>query len=99
MAPILKGRATAVLVKQDAEDEDVEYIASKQDQMVWHKSVGGCASWVRFTLVILLIMSIMTRRLDGMIYCFLIFSLSFTCVPCFRFGNISIIRYLITLTH
>jgi hypothetical protein len=46
MAPILKKQAKAVVVKEDAEDEDVQYITAKQKQMVWHKDVGGCASWV-----------------------------------------------------
>ena len=48
MAPVLKGKAKAVVVKEEAEDGDVEYITSKQDQMVWHKNVGGCGSWVSF---------------------------------------------------
>ena len=45
---MLKGQAKAVVVKEEAEDQDVEYITKKQDNMVWHKDVGGCASWVKF---------------------------------------------------
>jgi hypothetical protein len=48
---VLRGQAKAVMVKEDAEDEDVEYITQKQDEMVWHRDVGGCASWVRFLVL------------------------------------------------
>jgi hypothetical protein len=50
------------MVKEIAEDEDVEYIAEKQEQMVWHRDVGGCASWVSFLSAWL--MSVL-RREDG----------------------------------
>lgn len=45
----------AVVVKEEAEDKDVEYITKKQDNMVWHKDVGGCASWVHSLFGLLLI--------------------------------------------
>ena len=41
----MRKKAKAIMVKEGAEDEDVEYIAEKQNRMVWHKNVGGCASW------------------------------------------------------
>ena len=34
------------MVRSDAEEEDVKYISDKQSNMVWHKNVGGCSSWV-----------------------------------------------------
>ena len=43
---MLKGQTKAVVVKEGAEDQDVAYISQKQREMVWHKDVGGCASWV-----------------------------------------------------
>jgi hypothetical protein len=46
LAPVVRRQAEAVVVKGDAEDEDVEFITEKQTEMVWHKDVGGCASWV-----------------------------------------------------
>ena len=49
MAPVVRGQAEAVVVKGEAEDEDVQYITEKQSNMVWHKDVGGCASWVFVT--------------------------------------------------
>jgi hypothetical protein len=54
IAPLLKHQATAIVVKGDAEDQDVEYITGKQKEMVWNKDVGGCASWVIFFLIILM---------------------------------------------
>jgi hypothetical protein len=42
----VRGQAKAVVVKEGAEDEDVQWITKKQSNMVWHKDVGGCASWV-----------------------------------------------------
>jgi hypothetical protein len=46
LAPIMKKQAKAVMVRSDAEEEDVRYITDKQSNMVWHKDVGGCSSWV-----------------------------------------------------
>ena len=52
IAPIVRGQARAIEVKEDAEDADVEYITSKQSEMVWHKDVGGCGSWVSYMFLI-----------------------------------------------
>ena len=46
---MVRGQAEAVVVKGEAEDKDVQYITEKQSNMVWHKDVGGCASWVFVT--------------------------------------------------
>jgi len=34
------------MVRSEAEEGDVKYITGKQCNMVWHKDVGGCTSWV-----------------------------------------------------
>jgi hypothetical protein len=46
LTPVVNKQVSAVVVKGSAEDEDVQYISDKQSDMVWHKDVGGCASWV-----------------------------------------------------
>jgi hypothetical protein len=43
---VLRRQAKAVVVREEAEDEDVQWLTEKQSNMVWHKDVGGCASWV-----------------------------------------------------
>jgi hypothetical protein len=46
IGPVVRGQTKAVVVKEEAEREDWTYIAQKQSEMVWHKDVGRCNSWV-----------------------------------------------------
>lgn len=92
MTPVLKGQAKAVVVKEEAEDQDVEFITKKQDNMVWHKDVGGCASWVTFTFILANCSITMKRR--GEMTCYS--QTSSRCSisePCFPSGNTSLIKY------
>lgn len=92
IAPVLRGQAKAVVVKERAEDEDVEYIALKQRDMVWHKDVGGCSSWVTRPLD-QADQSITMKRRGEMICCIRIFRLNSGYELYFPSGDILISRY------
>ena len=97
---MLRGQAKGVRVKEEAETEDVEYITSRQNEMVWHKDIGGCASWVNpLHLLEGANDSIMMKRLDGMICFFRISKLNSGCELFSRFGGILISRYLHTKNY
>lgn len=89
-------------VKGKAEDEDVRYITERQSEMVWHKDVGGCASWVSLhhyypyyhpTYCVRRVdHSTMMKKPAGMIYCSQIFKPNSTSEHYSPYGNISITR-------